>query len=423
MSDTIFALSSGRPPAAIAIVRISGPNACDAATALAGSLPAPRHAALRRLRTAQGATLDHALVLVFPGPATATGEDLVELHLHGGRAVIAAVEAALDALPHTRRAEPGEFTRRALLNDRLDLAQAEGLADLLEAETEQQRRAAIDMAEGGLSRTVAGWLDRLAMAAALVEAGLDFGDEDDVAGAPAPDIRAMIAPIAGEIATVLARPSVERLRDGLLVVLAGPRNAGKSSLFNALLGREAAIVTDIAGTTRDVLEASVVRSGMAFRLVDTAGLTEQTDDPIEAIGIARAQTLMSGADVVLWLGDPDHAPPAAIRIGARHDERCHDPAAFDLTTSTSDMASIDRLWDLLAMRAEVAAGSGTTALHQRQRDLIATAARELAHVDDQDALLDAERIRVANKCLAAILGRDATEAMLDALFGRFCLGK
>lgn len=425
MTDTIFALSSGRPPAAIAVVRVSGPAAQTAGEAITGgALPAPRTAALRRLRDTEGETLDHALVLFFPGPNTATGEDLLEFHLHGGRAVVAAVEQELARQPDLRPAEPGEFTRRALLNGRLDLAQAEGLADLLEAETDMQRRAALAMAEGALSRSVADWLDRLSMAAARVEAELDFGDEDEITHAAAFDLSALVAPIRAEMVEMLGRPPVERLRDGILVVLAGPRNAGKSSLFNALLGRDAAIVTDIAGTTRDVLEAAVVRGGIPFRLVDTAGLIEDTADPVEAIGIARARSLLGTADVLLWLGDPVDAPDEAIRIGARMDERSHDPVAFDHLVSIHDQGSIDVLWDILSARATSALGDATTIIpHKRHRALITSAAQELAKIDGTDLLIDAEHLRLVNGALSAILGRDATEAMLDALFGRFCLGK
>lgn len=424
MTDTIFALSSGRPPAAIAVVRVSGPHARAAGEALAGTLPAPRSAGLRWLRDVDGGTLDQALMLFFPGPATATGEDLLELHLHGGRAVVAAVEAALAGQVGLRRAEPGEFTRRALLNGRLDLAQAEGLADLLEAETDMQRRAALAMAEGGLSRTVTDWLDRLSMAAARVEAELDFGDEDEVTQAAVFDLPAMLAPVIVEMDAMLARPPVERLRDGVMVVLAGPRNAGKSSLFNALLGRSAAIVTDIAGTTRDVLEVGVVRAGLPYRLVDTAGLTNQTNDPIEALGIARAEALLGTADMILWLGEPDVAPTNALKIGARGDEREHDRASIDHITSVHDQASIDTLWEMISRRAKQLIGDVTSgALHTRHRALLGDTLDALQAIDGRDLLLDAEHLRIANRALAAILGRDATEAMLDALFGRFCLGK
>jgi tRNA modification GTPase len=424
MSRTIYALSSGRPPAAIAVVRVSGPAARVAGIALAGTLPRPRYAALRRLRDAEGATLDQALVLFFPGPDTATGEDLLEFHLHGGRAVVAAVERALSNQPGLSLAEPGEFTRQSLINGRLDLAQTEGLADLLEAETELQRRAALTVADGTVSRHVEGWLDQVSAIAARIEAELDFGDEGDVSDAAVFDARCALRPLLDDIANMLSRPPVERLRDGTNVVIAGPRNAGKSSLFNALLGRDAAIVTDIAGTTRDVLEAQVIREGLPFRLVDTAGLTDETADPIEAIGILKARDLLALADVILWLGDPAEAPGAAITVAARADERDRAPLGADVSTSIHDFASIDRLWDLLTRHARSSLDpADLPLLRKRQRSIMAQAVVELEEVRGVDLLLDAEHLRIANAHLGSILGRDATEAMLDALFGRFCLGK
>ena len=308
--ETIVALSSGRPPAAIAIIRISGPRALAAAGAVAGSLPEARRAALRTLRAPDGAVLDRALVLAFPGPRSATGEDIVEFHVHGGRAVAAAVEEALVAQPGCRRAEAGEFTRRAFENGRIDLIEAEGLADLLAAETEGQRRRAIDAAEGHVSRRIGEWADAVLALSARVEAILDFGDEDDVAADDA-GIARDAAALASEMARSLDQPTVERLRDGVIVALAGPPNAGKSTLLNALAGRDAAIVSPIAGTTRDRIELQLVRAGRAYRLVDTAGLRGDDVDVIEAEGIARTIRTIAGADIVLWLGDD--LPPATER--------------------------------------------------------------------------------------------------------------
>ncbi|HEX4848420.1 MAG TPA: GTPase, partial [Novosphingobium sp.] len=252
MADTIFALSSGAPPAAIAVVRISGVRAGVALKALSGRLPPERRAVAATLRDTAGAVLDRALVLWLPGPHTATGEDTAELHLHGGRAVVAAISAALAALPGLRAAEPGEFTRRAFANGRIDLAEAEGLADLLSAETELQRQSALAMAGGAFSRQVEEWREGLLGLSAAVEAVLDFADEDDVATLPA-DFLQRIDRLRGEIAVWLARPRAEVLREGFRVVIAGPPNAGKSTLFNCLVQSDAAIATPIAGTTRDVL--------------------------------------------------------------------------------------------------------------------------------------------------------------------------
>ena len=426
MTQTIFALSSGRPPAAIAVLRISGPGARAACIALAGALPPPRRASLRTLRGDDGGTLDQALVLFFPAPATATGEDLVEFHLHGGRAVVAAVEAALLRLKDVVRARPGEFTRRALTNGRLDLAQTEGLADLLEAETETQRRAALAAAEGAVSRHIEAWLDRVSALAARVEADIDFADEGDVAAAPSDDLVGDARTLATEMQRLLDRPSVERLRDGVSVVIAGPRNAGKSSLFNALLGRDAAIVTPIAGTTRDVLEASVVRQGTPYRVVDTAGLVAETADPVERIGIERARLIVQSADILLWLGPASDAPAGAIIVRSRSDLRANDlPEPHHLSTSVHDPASIDRLWAVIAERAAGILDHGAGLhINARQHDLVRDAAVALRDVGASgDPLIDAEHLRVAGMRLATLLGRDATQSMLDALFGRFCLGK
>jgi tRNA modification GTPase len=424
--DTIFAVSSGRPPAAIAVVRISGPAVFDTVSRIAGTLPAPRRATLRTLRGVDGEALDQALVLTFPGPATATGEDLAEFHLHGGRAVVAAVEAELARLPGLRPALAGEFTRRALENGRLDLAQAQGLADLLAAETERERKAALAATEGEISRAVADWLTRIAGLSAVVEASLDYSDEDDVAAADQLPVTADIAELASDIAAVLERPTVERLREGVTVVLAGPPNAGKSSLFNALLARDAAIVTPQAGTTRDTLEAVIERGGSAFLLIDTAGLRGHTDDAIEQIGIARAGKAVDRADIVLWLGEPDAAPADAVVVHARADVIDRPPApAGAIATAIGDPAGVQRLWDHLQRRAaDIIPPTSTALLHQQQRDRVVAAHTALRQAAvENDLLLVAEHLRTARGHLAALLGVDATEAMLDALFARFCVGK
>ncbi|MEZ5744643.1 MAG: tRNA uridine-5-carboxymethylaminomethyl(34) synthesis GTPase MnmE [Sphingomonadaceae bacterium] len=318
MTDTIFALSSGAPPAAIGVVRVSGPDAGRALEALAGSLPPPRKASFRTLRSAEGEVLDQALVLWLPGPGTATGEDIAELHLHGGRAVVAAVEAALEALPKLRRATAGEFTRRAFANGRIDLAEAEGLADLLSAETELQRKSAMALAEGALSNEVAGWRETLLGLSAQVESALDFSDEDDV-GAVSQGFSEALEAFAGTLRDWLERPRAEALREGFKVVIAGPPNAGKSTLFNTLVEKEAAITAPVAGTTRDVLTAPVALDGIPFQFIDTAGLHEGTGDAIEAIGIERARAVLNEADVVLWLGEEGEGPDAAWEVQRRSD--------------------------------------------------------------------------------------------------------
>ncbi|HEX8389485.1 MAG TPA: tRNA uridine-5-carboxymethylaminomethyl(34) synthesis GTPase MnmE [Sphingomonas sp.] len=421
MTDTIFALSSGRPPAAIGVMRVSGPGAVDAARALAGSLPEPRRAALRTLRDGEGGALDRALVLVFPGPGSTTGEDLLELHLHGGRAVVAAVEAALERRG-LRRAEPGEFTRRALANGRIDLAQAEGLVDLLAAETEAARVAAMGAAEGQVSAMVRGWSGRLLALSAGAEAVLDFDDEGDVA-VDLSGLRAEVATVRSEMAAALEQPPVERLRDGVRVVLAGPPNAGKSTLLNLLAGREAAIVSPVAGTTRDVIEAPVIVGGAAYLLSDTAGLVDETADRIEAIGVERARAAAQAADIVLWLGD-EPPPRAALWVWARADEAGRDiaPVAADVIVSRERPETVTTLWRLIAERARgLLPALDRPALNARARGHVGEAVAALEASDDP--LILAEGLRSARVALARVTGEDATEAMLDALFGRFCIGK
>jgi tRNA modification GTPase len=343
--DTIFALSSGRPPAAIAVVRISGPRAGEALKRLTGKLPAPREAALARVRNPQtNEPIDQALILWFPAPQSETGEDIAELQLHGGRAVIAATLAALARLPGLRPAEAGEFTRRAFENGKLDLTAVEGLADLVAAETEGQRRQALRQLQGALSNPAESWRQRLIKALALVEARIDFSDEADVPE----DLLGPALVIAGELEReiVLALADGrrgERLREGLTVAIAGPPNAGKSTLLNRIARREAAIVSPYAGTTRDVIEVHLDLGGWPVTLLDTAGIRE-TGDPVEMEGVRRARDRARGADLVLWVvdaGEPDAenaaAKSAAFSVGAAaasvipgrgKSERTRDPEAI-----------------------------------------------------------------------------------------------
>ena len=300
--DTIFALSSGRPPAAIAVVRISGPRARLALETLVGRVPEPRRAALARLRDPEsGETIDEALALWFPSPHSETGEDIAELQLHGGRAVIAAVLAALGQLPGFRPAEAGEFTRRAFENGKLDLTAVEGLADLINAETEAQRRQAFRQLKGMLGGQAEAWRNRLIAALALVEAGIDFSDEADVPGDLLCPALAIAQSLHQEISTALAQAGHgERLRDGLVVAIAGPPNAGKSTLLNRIARREAAIVSPLPGTTRDVIEVHLDLDGFPVTLLDTAGV-RATDDPVEQEGVRRARARVAAADLVLWV--------------------------------------------------------------------------------------------------------------------------
>ncbi|MET0376041.1 MAG: tRNA uridine-5-carboxymethylaminomethyl(34) synthesis GTPase MnmE [Rhizorhabdus sp.] len=421
--DTIFALSSGAAPAGIGVIRISGPQAFAAVARIAGSVPPARMARVRALRDAGGALLDRALVIAFPGPATATGEDLAELHCHGGRAVIAAVLRALGEQAGLRPALAGEFTRRALTNGRIDLAEAAGLADLLSAETERQRIAALAAAEGIVSQRVRGWLDRLAMLAALTEAELDFADEDDVGDDHMAAVREGRSSLATELRSVLATPPVERLRDGVQVVLAGPPNSGKSTLINLLSQREVAIVSPIAGTTRDRIEATVTRAGMVYVLTDTAGLTESAD-PIERIGVARAEGSIARADLLLWLGDDAPPRPDVLWVQARSDVPGRTAiSGADVAVSQGDAASIEQLWHMIAMRAEQLMPRGDAIVFRESERAACRSALAAIEGDEQDALIVAEQLRLAIRALSEILGVDATEVMLDSLFRRFCIGK
>ncbi|SEN54503.1 tRNA modification GTPase trmE [Sphingomonas gellani] len=425
--STIFAVSSGRPPAAIAVLRVSGPDALSGVSRLAGRLPQPRLAGLRTLRAPDGGVLDQALVLVFPGPNSATGEDLVELHCHGGRAVVMAVEAALGEIAGFRPAEPGEFTRRALMNGRIDLAEAEGLADLLQAETETQRVVAMSAVEGRVSSAVRGWMQRISLLSARIEAMLDFADEDDVAD-DAELVRQIgreMAELGNEIAQALALPSVDRLRDGIRVVLAGPPNSGKSTLLNLMSQREAAIVSSIAGTTRDRIEAAVTRGGLPFVLTDTAGLTFETDDPIERIGVTRAEEAIANADVLVWLGDDQPPRVDALWVHARADmeDRHNTPTGRSLMIRSDRLKTIDTLWDFVTKLAEdLVPAVDRVAFNARQRECLELCRRSLS-VEWTDPLIGGEQLRRAGGALASLLGLNATEAMLDAMFGAFCIGK
>lgn len=436
MTDTIYALSSGRPPAGIAVIRISGPHSFALTDSFLNGISAakPRMAHLRSLHDpATGEVLDQALVLRFPGPNSVTGEDLVEWHCHGGQAVIRAVMAALDrqgrysGIP-AREARPGEFTRRGFENGRMDLNEAEGLADLLSAETESQRKAALLMADGHFSRKLADWRGRLLACAAQAESLLDFSDEDDVpeSGMDAALSAALIS-LRKDMAHQLAAPSAERLRDGISVVLAGPPNAGKSTLLNALAGREAAIVSDIAGTTRDRIEVPVSLGGIAFVLTDTAGLAENSEDSIELIGIDRARQAVELADMVLWLGHPDEAPREdAIRIAAQIDreDRARNDRA-DISLSAHSGENMDQLVRCMTERArDFLPAEGAYALHKRQRDAVAEMVSLLSHAErEADLLIIAEHLRLAREAMDRLIGRSGVEDMLDSLFSRFCIGK
>ena len=425
MSDTIFALSSGAPPAAIAVVRVSGLHAGDAMRSLVGHLPEPRRASAQDLFDSEGEVIDRTLVLWLPGPGTATGEDVAEFHLHGGRAVIAALEATLETMPGLRRAEPGEFTRHAFANGRIDLAEAEGLADLLTAETELQRRGAMAMAGGAFSHQVDAWSERLLTASASLEAVLDFSDEDDVALLPVNFAHGLDL-LRSDIAAWLARPRAEVLREGYRVVIAGPPNAGKSTLFNALVESDAAIATPIPGTTRDVLTRPVALEGIPFLFADTAGLHDSVSDEVEAIGIERALEALDRADLVLWLGPEGQGPQGAWDIASQIDRPGvvpkHHPRHRVSAVTGAGMDSLRA--DLVVAARAAMPKPGEAALNERQHQLLTRAAHVLGEArHESDPLLVAENLRIARTVFDALLGRTTTEDMLDALFGRFCIGK
>jgi tRNA modification GTPase len=419
--DTIVALSSGRPPAAIAIVRTSGHFAFIAAEKLAGPLPMPRHAALRRLTDPRdGSLIDEALVIRFDAPNSSTGENIVEYQCHGGRATVDALIAALLAVPGLRMAEPGEFTRRALANGRIDLTEAEGLAELLMAETELQRRSAVARAGGALRRRLDGWRVQLLALSAAAEVAIDYADEDD--GASTPELKQPIEQLATDMSKLVDGPRVEPLRDGIRVVVAGPPNAGKSSLVNALAQSEKAIVTHIAGTTRDVIEVPIAIDGIPFVLVDTAGLRD-SDDVVESIGIGRAKEESERADLLLWLGTdepPNHR--GLIRIAAKSDLGT---AGEGVSVSTVSGVGLSELTRILVERARLLLPKADElAIDRRQHDLLAEAQEALqrgALLDDP--VLVAEELRSARLAIDRISGRAGVEDLLDALFGRFCLGK
>lgn len=420
---TIFALSSGQLPAGIAVVRISGPDALDALMTLtAKPCPEPRYATLATLRSRDGGTLDRGIVLWFPTPASATGEDVVELHLHGGRAVVAAVSAALEAMPGLRPAEPGEFTRRAFENGRIDYAEAEALGDLLRAETEAQRRNAIGQLEGGLARLVAAWQARLVALSAGIEALVDHSDEADVDETVLPALISGAVSLGQDIEDALGHPPAERLHEGVRIVIAGRPNAGKSSLINALSGRDVAIVSTDAGTTRDLIEVPQIWDGMPLILTDTAGLREDPDSHVETIGIARARSVAAAADIVVALDDSVVIAPNVVVVAAKSDLG---GAGAGLCVSALTGEGVSTLRSHLVARMRgLLPPLDRVALNARHRSALRDAVWALADAARQsDIILQAESLRIARMALDRVTGCGGTEDMLDALFGQFCIGK
>jgi tRNA modification GTPase len=439
--DTIFAVASGAGRAAIAVMRLSGPDCARVLRALSGRLPAPRHASLRRLHQPGSEVLDQALVLWFPGPASYTGEDCAELHLHGGRAVVAGVADALVTLG-ARPAEPGEFTKRAFLNGRMDLVEAEAVADLVEAETAAQRAQALRQLDGALGDIYRGWAERLRGLLAEQEALIDFPDED-LPQETETQALAALALLRRELAAHLDdHRRGEKLREGLVFTITGPPNVGKSSLMNALAERDVAIVSEIAGTTRDAVETRIVLGGVPATLVDTAGLHEARD-PIEAEGVRRAQARAAAADLVmavegaetsgashstclhrLWEGDREGRVRALHIVNKIDLGGTVPPHAIGVSARTG--AGLDTLRDLLAGEARALTdASGPPALTRaRHRSALQDVAAHLARASDAAlAELRAEDLRLAMRALGRITGQVGVEDLLDTIFARFCIGK
>lgn len=432
MSDTIFALSSGILPSGVAVIRVSGPKVRFALEMTVGRLPAPRTAALRTISGADGEVIDRGLVLFFPAPNSFTGEDVAEFHLHGGRAVVAAFVAFLGGLPGLRLAEAGEFTRRAFDNGRLDLTEAEGLADLIVADTEAQRRQAVRLAGGAFRKKAEDWRRRLVDLRAHVEADLDFSDEDDVpddvSGAVSRDAVALRIEMEREL---LAGQRGERIRDGFEVVVLGPPNAGKSSLVNALAEREVAIVTDIPGTTRDLVEVHLDLGGYAVTLVDTAGLRDG-GDVIEAEGMRRGRARAAAADLILWLDDRAGVPPREVMtlggpvLSVHTKGDLHPSNSEGLMVSIYDRASVDRLLHCLSQEAGSRLGGEAPLVSRaRQRQCLEQAVDALAGIGAPGlpAEIVADRLRQAGDALGRLTGRIDVEEVLGAIFSTFCIGK
>jgi tRNA modification GTPase len=435
--QTIFALSSGRLPSAIAVVRVSGPQAGAALFLLAGKTPAPRIATRVLLRDTSQQPIDDAVVLWFPGPASATGEDVAEFHVHGGRAVLAALFASLSALKDVRAAEPGEFTRRAFENGKLDLTEAEALDDLIHADTDRQRRQALRQLKGLLGDKARDWRARIIEASALIEAGIDFSDEGDVPAELIAPAMEKVKALKVEIEDVLAaQGKSERMRDGLVVAIAGPPNVGKSTLINQLARREVAIVSPYAGTTRDVIEVQLDLDGYPVTVIDTAGVRE-TDDPVEQEGVRRARARAAEADLVLWMIDAQHqanpregaAPVWTVRNkidlgGAIGGE----PRGAELEIAASRGDGIPELITGLIAFAQDYFGSGEAGLigRERQRKLLRDAASMLQRsieVVGKGEEFAAEELRAAAQSLGRLLGRVDVEDILDSIFKDFCIGK
>ena len=427
--DTIFAQATAQGRAGVCVVRISGPQAFDIAEKIAFPLPEVRQAAVRPIIGQDGGVIDSALVLTFKGPSSFTGEDVVELHLHGSIAVVRAVLALLSTFPDTRLAEPGEFTRRAMENGKLDLTQVEGLGDLIEAETEAQRKQALRVLSGHLGQRVDAWREKLIRAAALLEVTIDFADED-VPVDVSPEVRGLLTDVNDDLLKEIAGThTAERIRTGFEVAIIGRPNAGKSTLLNALAGRDAAITSAVAGTTRDVIEVRMDLGGLPVTLLDTAGLRDGADE-VEAIGIERALKRAADADLRIFLVEDDEDLPVAalpedIRLRPKADLRDSPEDAISGVTGQGVSQLISTVQTTLGARS-LTAGLATHERHrvalQKAADGLSVSMSVLDHGPDQYDIAS-EELRHSIRALEALVGRIDVENLLDVIFSSFCLGK
>lgn len=449
MADTIFALSSGAVPSGVAVIRVSGSKTREIVECLAGRVPQPRKATLARLAHPQtGEVLDEAVVLYFEGPASFTGEDVAEFQCHGGRAVVSGLLSVLGGFEDCRPAEAGEFTRRAFDRGRMDLTEVEGLADLIAAETESQRRQALRQMGGALGALYEDWRKRLIHMRAMIEADFDFADEEDIPGSVADEVWGEADELHDEIADHLDRSkSGERLRSGLQVVLMGAPNAGKSSLLNAIAGRDVAIVTEEAGTTRDVIEVHLDLGGYPVTLVDTAGL-RQTEGVVEKEGIRRAEEKGRAADLILWAVEPGGVAQDDLSAGLPEDLRASVPVwtvrtksdletlpkqdssgtIEEITCSSKSTEGMTPLFNRLTRFAEetISLGEAPLATRERHRHYLKECLLGLRTAVDSQHLpteLRAEDLRRAADALGRITGRIDVEDLLDVIFRDFCIGK
>ncbi len=440
LKSTIFAVSSGSGRAGIAVVRLSGPAAFETAVALTGCSPEPRRAYLRTIRTFdQSSVIDVGLLLFFKGPHSATGEDVVEFHVHGSPAVLSLMLSELSKLPNLKMAEAGAFSRRAFENGRLDLVEIEGLADLLAAETESQRRLAMRQFSGEASSVYESWRSRLLDALAFIEASIDFADEEGVAVAAIVEAGPRIAALLVELSDALAKSSeAAAVRRGLRITIAGAPNVGKSSLLNALVGRDAAIVSEIAGTTRDVVEAAIVLGGLPVSIADTAGLRDDSLDAIELQGMARSKMQIADADILIWVSAFGHAdlalPPRQpdlhvlnkcdLSIHLRND--APEPGQFFTSVQQgTGLAEVKQALEMLLIKRS-SLYPDAVVVRERHRQAIAESIRYLndaTGLGADELELMAENVRKAAQCLESITGRIGVEDLLGRIFQEFCIGK